>query len=243
MLWRATAAEALAGRWPGHPRRAADRQIVGNRHSKQRQLLYSSDSGNGTGARSAAGRRHQDGRWRRKPSPSPWTELVRRCQPSEQPCQTWWAWHLGRGATSPSPHRSWSPSIATATSLTWIAGSKQFVPWCRTCNIGEGNFHNVDQLAYDGVGDLFVSSDNFPVGFGVAEVRAKRDHSRYRWRTRLREANRPPSHPELTAASSSLVCPVCTRSRCMAPTSFGWFRTPSPQRRVLGSVQALGGEE
>ena len=38
--------------------------------------------------------------------------------------------------------------------LTWIAGSKQFVPWCRTCNIGEGNFHNVDQLAYDGVGDL-----------------------------------------------------------------------------------------
>ena len=56
--------------------------------------------------------------------------------------------------------------------LTWIAGSKQFVPWCRTCNIGEGNFHNVDQLAYDGVGDLFVSSDNFPVGFGVAEVRA-----------------------------------------------------------------------
>jgi hypothetical protein len=59
--------------------------------------------------------------------------------------------------------------------LTWIAGSKQFVPWCRTCDIGEGNFYNADQLAYDGPGDLLVSNDNFPVGFGVAEVRASGD--------------------------------------------------------------------
>ena len=56
--------------------------------------------------------------------------------------------------------------------LTWIAGSAQFVPWCKTCDIGEGNFHNADQLAYDGGGDLLISSDDFPVGFGVAEVRA-----------------------------------------------------------------------
>jgi hypothetical protein len=59
--------------------------------------------------------------------------------------------------------------------LTWIAGSKQFVPSCRTCHIGEGNFYDTDQLAYDGSGDLLVSNVNFPVGFGVAEVRANGD--------------------------------------------------------------------
>lgn len=37
--------------------------------------------------------------------------------------------------------------------------------------ISEGNFYNADQLVYDGSGDLLVSNDNFPVGFGVAEVR------------------------------------------------------------------------
>jgi len=59
--------------------------------------------------------------------------------------------------------------------LTWIAGSRQFVPWCKTCNIGESNFNNAHQLAYDGAGDLLVSNVNFPLGFGVAEVRANRD--------------------------------------------------------------------
>lgn len=56
--------------------------------------------------------------------------------------------------------------------LTWIAGAKRFVPWCKTCDIGEDNFYDADQLAYDGAGDLLVSSDNIPVGYGVAEVRA-----------------------------------------------------------------------
>ena len=108
--------------------------------------------------------------------------------------------------------------------LTWIAGSKRFVPWCRTCDIGEGNFYDADQLAYDGAGDLLVSSDNIPVGYGVAEVRANgiiRDIGG----ARGREANRPPSRRGQTAASSSRVCLVCTRSRTAAG-SFGWFRTP-----------------
>jgi hypothetical protein len=47
------------------------------------------------------------------------------------------------------------------------------VAWCPKCSISEYNFQSVDHLAFDGAGDLLVTSSDFPeAAFGIAEIRA-----------------------------------------------------------------------
>ena len=58
--------------------------------------------------------------------------------------------------------------------LTWVAGSddaKGPICYTRGCPVREFNFVGADGLAFDGSGDLFVSSSNLPgAGFALAEV-------------------------------------------------------------------------
>ena len=64
-------------------------------------------------------------------------------------------------------------SLTPGGNIVWVAGSHNWRPWCAKCSIGEYNFQSVDQLAFDGVGDLVATSASFPeVAFGIAEIRA-----------------------------------------------------------------------
>jgi hypothetical protein len=131
-------------------------------------------------------------------------------------------------------------SLDRARDLTWIAGSKQFVPWCRTCDIGEGNLYDADQLAYDGAGDLLVSSDDFPVGFGVAEVRVGgtiRDIGGVRGEGGEPPAISPGTHGSVVVAGMSGLYTIANGSRefRLVPHTF----SATPGSSVLS--KALGG--
>lgn len=64
-------------------------------------------------------------------------------------------------------------ALTTVGKLVWVAGSNDWQPECPRCTVDEDNFQRVDQLAYDGAGDLVVTGDSFPgAGFGIAEIRA-----------------------------------------------------------------------
>jgi hypothetical protein len=64
-------------------------------------------------------------------------------------------------------------ALTLGGNLVWVAGSDEWQPWCAKCSIGEYNFWNVDQLAFDGAGDLVATSSDFPeAAFGIAEIRA-----------------------------------------------------------------------
>ena len=65
--------------------------------------------------------------------------------------------------------------LTPAGQLAWVAGTNHSEPptcSATTCLLGEQNFNNAGDLAFDGDGDLVVTSDDFPgAGFGIAEIR------------------------------------------------------------------------
>jgi sugar lactone lactonase YvrE len=66
--------------------------------------------------------------------------------------------------------------LSSTGQITWVAGSRtESGPLCysRGCPVGESHFQGADGLAFDGDGDLVVSSGDLPgAGFALAEVRA-----------------------------------------------------------------------
>jgi hypothetical protein len=134
--------------------------------------------------------------------------------------------------------------LSSSGRLAWVAGTDRKVPAdcsATTCAMREQNFDDASAIAFDGAGDLVVTSGNFPgAGWGIGEVR--KNGTLVEFGSCRGEGGRPgaltptPEGTVICAAQTGLFrIAEGSESETPIPGAAAGGRVPSPLSAALGT--------